>query len=296
MEQRTPEWYAARKGRLTGSNIGAALGVNPWKTPEDLIRQMVREFHGADSEFKGNIATEYGTLHEPLALMDYMGKTGNMVEECGFFVHPEIDWLGASPDGLVNQFGTIEVKCPFGLRNKKGEELAFKAAADQPHYYAQMQIEMACAPADDGKHRDWCDFYQWSKHGDSLERVWFDPQWFADNLPALEAFYKWYLSELDNPEHLEPKVKELNTLKAENLIKEIDYLAAKIDNANARKKEALAELVAMCKERNSLVCGRKLTKVSKAGSISYARALKAYAPDADLEPYRGKPSEYWKLS
>ena len=72
MEQRSEEWFKARKGKLTGSNIGAALGVNPWKTPEDLIRQMVREYHGAESEFTGNIATEHGTLHEPLAILDYM--------------------------------------------------------------------------------------------------------------------------------------------------------------------------------------------------------------------------------
>lgn len=294
MEQRSDEWFKARRGKLTGSNICAALGVNPWKTPDDLIRQMVREYHGADSEFKGNIATEYGTLHEPLALMDYMGKTGNMVEECGFFVHPEIEWLGASPDGLVNQFGTIEVKCPFGLRNKKGEELAFKAAADQPHYYAQMQIEMACAPAEDGKHRDWCDFYQWSKHGDSLERVWFDPQWFADNLPALESFYKRYLSELDNPAHLEPKEKEINTFKAQKLIQEWDSLGQTIDDATARKKEVLAELVALSKDRPALIHGRKLTKVERKGNVQYAKVPELKG--VDLEPYRGKGSEYWRLS
>ena len=62
---------------------------------------MVREYHGYESEFIGNIATEHGNLHEPLAQMDYQVKTGNFVEECGFIVHPVYDWLGASPDGLV---------------------------------------------------------------------------------------------------------------------------------------------------------------------------------------------------
>ena len=288
MEQRSEAWFKARRGKLTGSNIGAALGVNPWKSPEDLIRQMVRDHHGAESEFTGNVATEYGTLHEPLALMDYFGKTGNMVEECGFFVHPEIDWLGASPDGLVGEDGLIEVKCPFGLRNKKGDELKFKAAADQPHYYAQMQMEMACTG------RDWCDFYQWSKHGDSLERVWFDPQWFADSLPALEAFYNLYLSELDNPAHLEPKEKEINTFKAQKLIQEYDALGQTIDDATARKREVLTELVALSKDRPALIHGRKLTKVERKGNVQYAKVPELKG--VDLEPYRGKGSEYWRLS
>lgn len=286
MEQRSEEWFKARHHKLTGSEVGAALGMNPWKTPEDLIRQMVRAYHGAEREFKSNIATEYGKLHEPLALMDYMGKTGNMVEECGFFAHPEHDWLGASPDGLIGDDGLSEVKCPFGQRNKKPPQ--FKTAKEQPHYFAQMQAEMASTG------RNWCDFYQWSKTGDSVERVNFDPEWWAQHLPAMKAFYNWYLSELDNPEHLEPKEKEINTLKARKLIEEYDQVSARIDNDTARKKEILSELVAMSKERNAIIHGRKLTKVERKGSIDYKKVPELKG--VNLEPYRKAPSEFWRFS
>lgn len=286
MEQRSKEWFEARKGKLTGSNVGAALGVNPWKTPEDLIRSMVRSYHGAESEFKGNVATEYGTLHEPLATMEYFGKTSNFVEECGFFVHPDHDWLGASPDGLLSDSGLIEIKCPFGLSNKK--EPCFKTAEQQPHYYAQMQIEMACTG------RKWCDFYQWSKHGDSLERVEFSQEWFDDHLPALESFHKWYLSELDNPEHLEAKQVEINTLMADSLIKEYDDLSATIDDATARKKEILASLIDIAKEKDAIICGRKLTSVERKGAVDYKKVPELKG--VNLEQYRKKPSNYWKFS
>jgi putative phage-type endonuclease len=288
MEQRSKEWYEARKGKLTGSNIGAALGLNPWKKPEDLIRQMVRDYHGAESEFTGNIATEYGTLHEPLATMDYMGLTGNFVEECGFFVHPDYNWLGASPDGLISDELLIEIKCPFGLRNKEKPE--FKTADEQPHYYAQMQIEMAVTG------RKSCDFYQWSKHCDSVETVKFSQKWFDDNLPALEEFYKWYLSELDNPEHLEPKQVEINTLSANILLEDYDDVCAAIDEATARKKEILAALVESAKNKNAVIWGRKLTKVERKGTVGYAKIVKEHLPDMDLEPYTGKTTSYWKLS
>lgn len=288
MEQRSKEWFNARRGKLTGSNAGAALGLNPWKTPEDLIRQMVREYHGAEPEFTGNIATNYGQEHEPLALMDYLGKTGNHVEECGFFVHPEHDWLGASPDGLIGDDGLAEVKCPFGLRNKKGEDLVFKTAEEQLHYYAQMQIEMACAG------REWVDFYQWAKHGDSLERIGWDHPWWDENFPKLREFYDWYLSEIDNPVHLEPKEKEINTFHAQKLIQEWDALGQTIDDASARKKEVLAELVALSKERNAIIHGRKLTQVERKGNVQYAKIPELKG--LDLEPYRGNPSVFWKLS
>jgi len=288
MEQRSQEWFEARRHKLTGSNIGAALGVNPWKTPDDLIRSMVREYHGAPSEFSGNVATEYGHLHEPLAQMEYQSETGNFVEECGFFVHPEHDWLGASPDGLVGDDGLIEIKCPFGLRNKTGADLVFKTAEDQPHYYAQMQIEMACTG------RSWCDFFQWTKRGTQIERIYFDPDWFNDALPTLRAFYDRYLSEMDNPTHLEEKEVEINTLGVKSLIDEYDEVCAAIDDATARKKEIMAELVKAAKERNAVMFGRKLTKVERKGSVQYAKIPELKG--IDLEPYRAKSSDYWRFS
>jgi len=288
MEQRSTEWFEARRHKLTGSNIGAALGVNPWNTPDDLIRSMVREYHGAPPEFKSNVATEYGQLHEPLAQMDYQSRTGNFVEECGFFVHPEHDWLGASPDGLIGDDGLIEIKCPFGLRNKTGADLVFKTAEEQPHYYAQAQIEMACTG------RSWCHFFQWTKNRTRIERVDFDPDWFNNALPTLRAFYDRYLSEMDNPTHLEEKEVEINTLGVKSLIDEYDEVCAAIDDATARKKEIMAELVKAAKERNAVMFGRKLTKVERKGSVQYSKIPELKG--LDLEPYRSKPSEYWRFS
>ena len=67
--QRTPRWFAQRKGKITGSVAGAALSLDPYMTASQLIRRMVRGYHGLDNEFNGNIATEYGSLHGPLAQM-----------------------------------------------------------------------------------------------------------------------------------------------------------------------------------------------------------------------------------
>lgn len=288
IEQRSPEWFKQRIGKITGSNIGSALGINPWKTKDDLIRSMVRAFHGAESEFKGNIATEYGTLHEPLATMEYFGKTGNFVEECGFYVHPEYDWLGASPDGLIGDDGLIEIKCPFGKRNDR--EPVFKTADEQLHYHAQMQIEMACTG------RKWIDFYQWSKHADSLEQIEFDKTWFDSALPILKAVHDEYLAEIDNPAHLEDKTVEINSFVCQTLLNEYDKLSALIDDSTSRKKEILETLISTSKNKNAVICGRKLTQVERKGSIGYAKIVKEHLKKLDLEPYTGKPTSYWKLS
>ena len=45
MQQNTPEWHAARKGRVTASMVGAILGVAPYMTRADAMRRMVRDYH-----------------------------------------------------------------------------------------------------------------------------------------------------------------------------------------------------------------------------------------------------------
>ena len=64
MEQRSEEWFNIRKGRVTGSAVGAILGIAPFAKQADILRRMVRDWHKAPSEFVGNIATQWGTMNE----------------------------------------------------------------------------------------------------------------------------------------------------------------------------------------------------------------------------------------
>jgi len=175
IEQRTPEWFAQRVGRITASSVGAILGLSPFMKREDVMRNMVREYHNAEREFKGNQATEYGTFHEDLATVDYQLKTGNITEKCGFYTYDY--WLGASPDGFVGFDRLIETKCPYGQRDKNPP--VFKTLADQPHYYAQIQVQLFVT------HMSACDFYQWSPHGDQLETIDYDREWISKHLPTV---------------------------------------------------------------------------------------------------------------
>ena len=289
MEQRSEEWFEARKCRVTGSVVGAILGLNSWMTADDVMRQMVRQYHGAEREFKGNVATEYGSFHENGAGRDYELETGNRIEDCGFFVHE--DWLGASPDGLLDNGGLIEIKCPYSLRDNKHP--IFKTPEQQPHYYAQMQIEMLCA------NRMWCHFYQWTPFATSLETVFRDDEWLIHNVPILRKFYDDYLIErqpIHAKKYLEDKVNQVNTLRAKKLVTDYMELTELIKQAEEKKKAVLSEMVAICGERDSEIHGHKLTKVSRQGAVAYAQVVKEHCKGVDLEQYRGKPTESWKFS
>jgi len=280
-----------RKARVTGSSAGAILGLDPNRTRDDVMRQMVRDWHGAEQEldqFAEDVIFAYGHQSEAGAIAEFEMVTGLVVNECGFFVHPEHDWLGATPDGLVGDYSVLEVKCPWGKR--KDSPVVFKSVEEQPHYYAQMQIEMACAQ------RVNANFYQWAPGGDRWITVPHNPEWLAENLPALRAFYDDYLREREKPEkHLEPKRQVIESDEAQKLIAEYDDLCEALDRANERKKEVLAALVVIAKDKNSTVCGRSLSKVERVGAVSYAAVVKKHCADVDLESFRGKASEYWSL-
>lgn len=288
MEQRSEEWFAARKGLVTGSSVGAILGFDPNRTRDDVMRAMVREAHGATSEFNGNIATQWGVTHEDEAREDFERATNLETYPASFIVHPHEKWIGASPDRFVEDDALLEIKCPFGLRNN--EYPSFKAAVDQPHYMVQMQVQMYVTE------RTKCYFWQWTPFGEALEEVAYDPVMIADIMPKLKAFHDQYLVEVEEPEdHLEEPRITVDTPRAFQMIAEYDDLLTAIEQAEERKKELLAAMVEMSKGRNALFGGRKLTKTERKGSVSYAAAIKVLAPGANLEPWRGKPSSFWGL-
>jgi putative phage-type endonuclease len=298
LEQRSPEWHSARVGRITASMVGAILGHSQWMTRDDAMRSMVRAWHGAEPEFTGNVATQYGTFHEEYALADYIAQTGNAVEQVGFITRE--DWAGCSPDGLIGLTGGLEIKCPYKFRHAKPDDMPkpeFAFLADQPHYADQVQFSLWVCE------RAFWDFWQWSPHlRPTLARALPDAVWRSRNLPRLRQFHAEFLDIVHSPElsalYLEPRRFEIDTPEAFRLLTEYEELSEAIDNAEARKKELLAQLVTMAGERNALICGRKLTKTERAGSISYGKIVKQHLPDLSEEQllaYRGKPSAYWGL-
>lgn len=281
IEQRTKEWFEQRKGRITGSRVGAILGFNPWMKPKDVMRAMVREYHDAESEFTGNIATEYGTKFEQFAQDDFEIEHGLEVEETGFHIKKGAEWLGASPDGLVEKDAVLEIKCPYGAR----ETGVFKPLSEQLHYHAQMQIEMFCAE------RQKCCFYQWSPKGSDLIIVEYNQHWINENLPKLEAFYNQYLKEIKEPEkHLLDLVqtKEAKALsQSYNSVKnEIKLLTEELDTL---KKE----LIKVADGKKSNISGVLVYEVERKGTVDYKKIPELNG--VDLEQYRKKSSSYWAV-
>lgn len=295
IEQRSKQWHEQRKLRITGSRVGAILGLSPWQKPADVMRAMVREYHGAESEFKGGPHIDHGVNNEQRALLCFMRESCLNVEQCGFFGYG--DRMGASPDGLTDDGGVLELKVPYGLRN--GGE--FKSLSEQPHYECQVQMEML---ATGRKHAYFAQYI--APKGDPLdvnyvpeqiniERVEFDEQWIDKHLPVINEFYAQLMRELDNPDHLEPLRAVIDTPELEDVLNEIDALREQMKKDSAREKELMQQLIDAADGKSAEIHGRKLTLVKGGKSVSYAKAVKALLPDADLEPFTTQRKDSWRL-
>jgi putative phage-type endonuclease len=111
MIQGTQEWLDARLGKLTASRICKMKGTKDAR--RKLKCELVAErITGAVEDVFVNKAMQWGTDQEPFARKAYMSVTGRMVDEVGLIDHPFIEWAAASPDGIVDDFMLLEIKCP----------------------------------------------------------------------------------------------------------------------------------------------------------------------------------------
>ena len=206
IEQRTEEWFAARLGKVTASKVSDVMAKTKTgysATRESYMTQLVCErLSGQKAESFTNAAIQHGIDTEPLARSAYEAYADVMVEEVGFVQHPKIEQAGASPDGLVELFGMLEIKCP----NTATHIDTLLSQTVPTKYITQMQWQMACCQ------RQWCDFVSFDPRLPQdlqlfVKRVEFDPEYVA----MLEKEVTQFLAELDT------KVSKLNNLKVKNV-------------------------------------------------------------------------------
>ena len=153
-EQRTEEWRLLRAGKITGTRVAALMATtangNPAASRKNLIADLVTERMTGKPVGSGFVsaAMQWGIDNEPAARHAYSVLFGEIVEEVGFVLHPEHDWAGASPDGLVASDGLVEIKCP---NTSTHIEFLLTGHIDRD-YILQMQWQMECTS------RQWCDF------------------------------------------------------------------------------------------------------------------------------------------
>lgn len=150
--QGSPEWFAIRLGKVTASRVAdvVARTKSGWGASRaNYMAQLIAErLTGAPQESYSNAAMQWGVEHEGEARAAYEFYTDMEVVAAGFITHPAIAASGASPDGLVETDGLVEIKCP----NTATHIETLLGGSVPSKYGLQMQWQMACTG------RKWCDF------------------------------------------------------------------------------------------------------------------------------------------
>lgn len=149
MEQRSPEWYQARLGKFTASSFANLMAGLETGAFTDLVKDKAWErLTGTPVESYTNAAMQHGIDTEAQARDWYRFESGNEVSEIGFVLHPEFEVAGCSPDGLVQESGLVEIKCPQPRAHI--DVLASKKLPSKYRWQVQGQLWITG--------RKWCDF------------------------------------------------------------------------------------------------------------------------------------------
>lgn len=156
-EQRSPEWYAARAGRFTGSAAYDAMhtiksGAFSAARKHLRMRLALERVIGKPQESGFvSIAMQHGIDKEPLCCARYEAESAEILERPGFLQHTEI-LAGCSLDAAVMSggriVGIVEGKAPESATHF--EYLRTRAIPEEYQWQCVHNLWLSGA--------EWCDF------------------------------------------------------------------------------------------------------------------------------------------
>lgn len=186
-------WLEERKLRLQSSDFGKICKQK--KNKLTLARSLIKskELH--------TDAIKHGIKYEQEAIEKFQQVTGLLTTKCGIIVHPHHQFLGCTPDALVENNEVLEVKCPYTARNQSISvenvpylylcERSGKYKLDKCHdYYYQIQGQLFCSQRNIAHFFVYtmCDFY--------VIKIEHDNNFTRNMFAQLESFYDNYYKQV----------------------------------------------------------------------------------------------------
>jgi len=176
IEQLSDEWWGLREKRLTASHAQAigtcGKGLNTY-----VENKMAEYYSTSEREFYTNTDLERGKNLEDEAGVLYSWEYSHSIEKVCFVIHN--DYIGCSPDLLVDDIGLGEIKCPKN-------EVYFKILLHgkvESKYVWQCQMQMFICE------REWCDMIFYNPNFEQslfVERIFPDKKMVEKLLKGFE--------------------------------------------------------------------------------------------------------------
>ena len=199
----SPEWFQARRLRLTASLFGRVRQLRLTTPPDNLVLTVL------GVKTATGVALSYGWSMEKTALDAYIkhqqehGHPNLVTAATGLIISHSHPFLAASPDATVydssnvsEPYGFVEIKCPFKYQNEtpalaaSNNDFFLEQESDgqlvlkRSHvYFSQVQGQMGVG------NRNWCDFVTYTKKGINVQRIHYNLEfWVTELLPKLCTF------------------------------------------------------------------------------------------------------------
>lgn len=115
----SPEWHAARRWRVGGSEIGQIMGWSQFGNRDDLLAAKLA---GTDADRQPTPAQLRGTLLEPAILAWGQACHGYQYspQDAGTWLHERFDWALVNPDAVTGDGLLIECKSTVDRSTDRG--------------------------------------------------------------------------------------------------------------------------------------------------------------------------------
>ncbi|CAH1710462.1 unnamed protein product [Aphis gossypii] len=188
-------WKQYKSQRLTASYFGRVCKLRSVDSRPKCVENILYD------SFLGDRNTRYGINNEENARQQ-VGKTlGKQIHLSGLFIHKTLHYLGASPDGLVDEVdgdSILEITCPssiqeytpreafengklkFMTENNEGQ-LVLKEE-DKRYYQVQGELNIS--------EKTYCYFVVWTPKGFIMDKIQRDESFWNDKIePRVTEFY-----------------------------------------------------------------------------------------------------------
>ena len=274
IEQNTPEWLEMRKGKVGASDAPVIMKVSPYKTPYQLWQEKL----GLKRQDAETFAQAEGKRKEPIA-------KALLEERLGMPLIPKVkphnqrSWMMASLDAMsFDESIVAEIKCP----GKDDHRSALSGHVPEK-YFPQLQHQLEVCQVEA------IYYFSYFEEASVLLKVYRDEKYIKDLLNEEEKFYD-AMQNFEAPELLDRDYVERTDPRwayLANRLQEIKLL-------QKEEEEIRKELISLTEGKNSMGCGIKLSKYLRKGSVDYNKVPELQG--VDLESYRKKPMEYWRVS
>lgn len=276
VEQGTPAWLKLRKEKVTATDAGVIIGVSDYQSPYSLWAAKM----GLTPPVQETERMREGKRLEPFALAEFTKQTGLQV--CPAVVlSDDRPWQMASLDGLSDDNKVmVEIKC-----GPKTCALAEKGIIE-PIYKAQLNHQMSVMSL------KMMFFFTFDGYSSNIMEVKRDDDYIADMIAQEYEFYKC----IDNfePPALIDKDYIVRNDEEWKRISEMWLYNKELARRYADDEEHLRQmLINLAGSSNVKGSGIRVAKSIRKGSIDYKSIPQL--KEIDLEPYRKKPSEYWRI-